>query len=79
LSDPDGRIVLVDQQGVKVFYAFVEFDGDFGRRRLSRGFTTAAARERWLSNQGPMTGEEWSDEELWEAPQEEWAHIPILA
>jgi hypothetical protein len=62
-----------------MFYVFIEFDGPYGRSRMSRGFTTAEAREEWASQQHPCYGDEWSDYEEWEAPQEEWSHIRILA
>jgi hypothetical protein len=62
-----------------MFFVFIEFDGDFGRNRMTRGFTTAEAREAWASQQKPCQGEEWSDYEEWEAPQEEWPHVRIVA
>jgi hypothetical protein len=61
-----------------MFYAFVEFDGPWGRFRQARGFTTAVLRDAWLSEQAPAPDEEWSDCETWEA-SEGWDHIPILA
>ncbi len=60
-----------------MFYVFAEFDGPMGRSRLSRGFATAAEREAFAATLAPCVGDEWSDYEEWEAPQEEWAHIPI--
>ena len=60
-----------------MFYVFIEFDGDFGRRRMTRGFNTAEQRDAWAGEQRPMIDEEWSDYEEWEAPREEWPHIPI--
>lgn len=60
-----------------MFYLSAEFDGDFGRYRVARGFATAAEREAFASTLAPAPGEGWSDYEEWEAPQDEWAHIPI--
>jgi hypothetical protein len=61
-----------------MFYVFIEFDGPNGRTRFTRGFTSAAAREDWASGVKPLPGDEWSDYEEWEAPQSEWAHVPII-
>jgi hypothetical protein len=61
-----------------MFYVFAEFESDFGRNRVSRGFTSAEARALYVAALTPCEGEEWSDFEEWEAPQEEWAHIPII-
>ena len=60
-----------------MFYLSAEFDGDFGRSRVARGFTTAEAREAFAKDLGPIAGDWWSDYEEWEAPAEEWAHIRI--
>ena len=62
-----------------MFFVFIEFDGTFGRSRMTRGFTTAEAREAWASQQHPIEGDEWSDYEEWEAPQSEWPHVRILS
>lgn len=61
-----------------MFYAFIEFDGDFGRFRQTRGFRTAEARALWLRDQYPGPGEWWSDLEEWEADESEWPHVPII-
>jgi hypothetical protein len=60
-----------------MFYVFAEFDGDFGRNRISRGFATAEERAAFASTLAPAPGEGWSDYEEWEAPQSEWPHTPI--
>jgi hypothetical protein len=61
-----------------MFYVFVEFDGPYGRSRMTRGFTSEAAREEWASKQHPLPEEGWSDYEEWEAPQSEWPTVQII-
>lgn len=63
---------------MNIFYVFAEFDGDYGRSRITRGFTTAEARDAYANGLHPCEGDEWSDFETWEAPREEWPHIRIL-
>jgi len=60
-----------------MFYISAEFDGPFGRSRVSRGFHTATERDAFADSLHPVQGDEWSDYEEWEAPQEEWPHIRI--
>lgn len=62
-----------------MFYVFIEFDGPYGRSRMTRGFTSAATREEWASSIHPCDGDEWSDYEEWEAPQSEWPHVRVIA
>jgi hypothetical protein len=61
-----------------MFYAFVEFDGTFGRRKAARGFASEVLRDEWIAEQGPGPDEGWSDLETWEAHESEWPHIPII-
>lgn len=60
-----------------MFYLSAEFEGTLGRHRVARGFATAEERAAFSATLAPGADEEWSDYEEWEAPQEEWAHIPI--
>ena len=61
-----------------MFYAFVEFDGTFGRRRISRGFASEVLRTEWIATQGPGPDEGWSDFETWEDDEANWPGIPII-
>jgi hypothetical protein len=61
------------------YFVFIEFDGPYGRSRMTRGFTTPEARQAWASQQHPCEGDEWSDYEEWEDAHSEWPHVQILA
>jgi hypothetical protein len=61
-----------------MFYLSAEFEGDFGRYRVARGFPTAEARDAFGANLSPIAGDSWSDYEEWEAPAEEWPHIRVV-
>lgn len=62
----------------KIFYAFVEFDGDFGKDRKTRGFRKESNRTAWVRDQYPGPGQWWSDLETWEADESEWPHVKII-
>jgi hypothetical protein len=61
-----------------IFFLFTEFDGSYGRRRETVGFTTAEARDAYGAQQRPYGDESWSDYETWEAPHSEWPTIRIV-
>lgn len=46
------------------YWRSVEFDGDYGKNRMTRKFDSDDARRAW--NPQPMEGEGWSDFEEWE-------------
>ncbi len=59
------------------FFRSVEFETESGSRyRVARAYPTASLRDR--DKIEPMPGDTWSDDESWEAPREDWAHIAMF-
>jgi len=59
------------------FYQSAEFEGDLGRYRVTRGYTTEALMLGDKIDPGP--GESWSDYETWEGSPAEWPGIQIFS